>query len=465
MSTQRTLIVGGGLTGRSVLRHLQGSDELVLVDTRPARVAELAAEFPEQAVREVGSESALTELLMRPERGFDRAIISPGLPDTHPLLKALVQAELPLYSDLDLFCAAVTAPTVGCTGTNGKSTTTELIGALLRSQGLAVGVGGNLGPPALELLGRNLAGDSAPAFVLELSSFQLQRSAELPLTVALFLNCTPDHLDYHGSEAAYLAAKQRIYRGASVCVWNRDDPLTRPLSTRPDAAVLSFGFDQPQTPGVGLALDPAGTERVVLRTDGGLLDLLPVSELPLAGRHNLANLLAALAVVPALVPEPDLAALQLAVRQFVGLPHRCEPVGEVAGVRYVNDSKATNVAACVAAVRGLRSAVRGRLILLLGGQAKGADLTALAAGLDGVVDRVLVFGEDRARFADSVTAVCSTVSLATAAAAFAQASAEAVAGDLVLLAPAAASFDEFANFAARGDWFRERVAELGRDAC
>ncbi|MEM1435686.1 MAG: Mur ligase family protein, partial [Pseudomonadota bacterium] len=288
-------------------------------------------------------------------------------------------------------------------------------------------------------------------------------SDSLPLELAMFLNFAPDHLDYHRSEAAYFSAKQRIFKGASQYLCNREDERSWPLGVQDPATVISFGFDQPRGLGTGLELDLDGRELIIARARDGLELRLPASGFPLAGRHNLANLLAALAALVALQPQPDLQRLRASVDGFAGLPHRCERVGASGGVEFINDSKATNVAATVAAIEGLAPEVDGRVLLLVGGDAKDAELAALRAAVADRVALVICYGADGPRFAAALADTAAVQPVDTAAAAFAAAVAEARSGDLVLLAPAAASFDEFANFAARGDWFREQVARhVGR---
>ncbi|MEM6708823.1 MAG: Mur ligase family protein, partial [Pseudomonadota bacterium] len=282
-TAQRTLILGGGLSGDATLRYLQQRDDLVVVDTRLDVAEQLAKQYPEVRVRQISEPASLTELLLRPERGFDRAVVSPGLSDEHPLVRALLDAAIPITTDIDLFCTAVQVPVIGCTGTNGKSTVTALIEELLKGQGVRALAGGNLGPAALDLLRQD-----PDVAVLELSSFQLQRAGPLPLGIALFLNLADDHVDYHGSYAAYQRAKLRIFEAASCRVWNRDDPATQ---YPPQAdGVMSFGLGPlaNDEQGAGIDRSPDGTERLIVRCGERLLPLLPVRLLGLPGRHNLA---------------------------------------------------------------------------------------------------------------------------------------------------------------------------------
>lgn len=462
LATVTTLIVGGGVTGVAVLEHLAPLEPVALIDTRPAVIDQLRDRFPKAALRTV-SEPAELEQLLGTLPALERAVVSPGLAPDHPLLVLLRDRGVVLKSDIDLFCAVAPAPVLGCTGTNGKSTVTALTGALLESQGFAVAVGGNLAPAALTLLEQ-----PADVYVLELSSFQLDRSQALPLTAAVLLNVADDHLDYHGTREAYLAAKQRIFSDAAAIAWNADDPTTQPKEAVAAKRCVGFSGSVELEDGCGVSVTDDGTRWMTLARAATAERLLPVQDLPLAGDHNVANVAAAVTLAMLFLEQRDqpldLPALRHALQRFRGLPHRCEAVAEVAGVRYINDSKATNVAAAIAAVRGLRSSIERQLLVLLGGEAKGAELEPLATAFRGTVDCVVTYGADGPRFAAALTGVLPVHPEPDATAALLRARELASAGDLVLLAPAAASFDEFANYEARGDWFRATVqAWQGQD--
>ena len=357
-STRRKVVVGLGSTGLSAARFLAArGEEFVLVDTRrrPPALDALRAELPGVV--------ALTGAV--PQAVLDTAselIVSPGIAVQEPWLAAAVKAGAVLRGDIDLFVRAARAPVIGITGSNGKSTVTELVGAMARRAGRRVAVGGNLGPPALDVLD-----DRVELYVLELSSFQLERAGELGLSVASVLNLTPDHLDRHGSLPRYHQAKHRIFAGAARVVCNTDDPLTVPPAARARERI-GWRLREPELDGFGL-LDAHG-EPVLAR---GFTPLLPVCELASSARHDLANALAALALGTA-AGLPEHAMLE-ALRSFTGLPHRCELIAERDGVRWIDDSKASNVGAALAAIQGLGAS--GRIVLIAGGRNKGADFRVL----------------------------------------------------------------------------------------
>lgn len=444
MKPQRTLILGLGITGESCVRHLAATDELTVFDTRPTppRGDEIQAEHAG-----VRFHFGATQIELA---AFDRVVVSPGIPDDHCLLRQAQQLELPLLNDIDLFCLSATAPIYAITGTNGKSTVTTLVGEMLAApnlgQGAKIGVGGNLGTPALDLLDTN-----CDAYVLELSSFQLQRLGEYQFAAATILNLSEDHLDRHGSMQAYTQAKHQIYRAANVCVSNRDDLATQP-KVQPDAAV-TFGSDVPQDGHYGLA-----NQGSVQRLMYGNQALLRTDELLLPGEHNALNVLAALALTDASdVSRADRCAVAAA---FGGLPHRGEVVAEVGGVRFVNDSKATNLGATIAALEGLSGGGAPKLLVLLGGQSKGVDLSPLVPVVADCCSHALVFGDcadELQQLLESklpVQVVTTLQQAVTAAFALAQP------GQTVVLSPACASFDMFRSFVDRGEQFTRLAQDL-----
>lgn len=442
-----TAVVGLGLTGLSVLRHLHASDHLVVIDSReqPANLADTQREYP-QAQFFIGAQSSAAQRW----HNVDRVVVSPGIAPEDPLLAG--SESLPTLSDIDLFAASASAPIIGITGTNGKSTVTALVGHLLQEFGLSVGVGGNLGEPALDLLHAG-----TEVYVLELSSFQIEHSGELPLAVATVLNLSVDHLDRHGSMAGYGAIKRRIYGGANVCVVNADDS-----QTQADSALQCVSF------GKGANAQWALGDNSELLHQGECFAV--ADDFAIAGQHNLLNVLAALALVAsaaAVLPAVPAftgneARYVAAASGFAGLEHRAEFIRELAGVRYVNDSKATNVGACVAALAGfpIRCGSQDHapgVILLAGGQGKGADFAPLGPAAAGRVKTALVFGEDASLLAAALGEHTTVEASPTLEAALERARSVARAGDTVLLAPACASFDMFSSFMARGDRFRELV--------
>jgi len=432
------IVAGLGATGLSCARYLHARGvPFVVVDSRaqPPGLATLRSEMPEV---EFYSGSC-------PPDCFARAaelVLSPGIPMDDPVVDTARAAGVPVAGDIDLFMREANAPVVGITGSNAKSTVTELVGAMARAAGRAVGVGGNLGTPALDLLS-----PENELYVLELSSFQLERAGDLGLAVAAVLNISADHLDRHGSMSGYREAKHRIFRGCKTVVFNREDALTAPVLAA-DTRRLSWGLDAPQAGEFGLRTTAAG-EFLCQGED----TLLAVSELGIAGRHNVANALAALALGHgAGLPLPAMVA---ALRAFRGLPHRCEVVADIAGVRYVNDSKGTNVGAAEAALQGLGG--ERDTVLIAGGQGKGADFASLRPAVARHCRALVLFGED----APALRAALATAAPVTMAEsledAFAAAVAQAQPGDTVLLSPACASFDMFSGYAERGETFRALV--------
>ena len=440
---QRTVIAGLGATGLSVARHLAARGEIfVVVDSRqaPPGLEALRAEHPEVPVF-LGPLDA--ELMAR----ATRIIASPGLALSEPALAAAADAGVEILGDIELFARAARAPVVAITGSNGKSTVTELVNAMAVAAGRRAAVGGNLGTPALDLLG-----DDIELYVLELSSFQLETTALLAAEVATVLNLSPDHLDRHADLAAYRRAKQRIYRGARQLVVNRDDPATEVLAA-PGVSRWSFGLSAPAGP----------TEfGLVARADGARLacgdrPLLAVSELRVAGRHNVANALAALALGSAAGLAED--AMCSALRAFRGLPHRCQVVLARDGITWIDDSKATNVGAAIAALAGLDSGA-ANLVLIAGGQGKGQDFAELAAALSGRVRLAILIGEAAAAIEAAIAGRAPVQRADSMVAAVARARAAARPGDLVLLSPACASFDMFTGYADRGERFARAAREL-----
>lgn len=440
-SSESRVVVGLGLTGLSCARHLHRLGlTFAVVDTReqPPELATLRAEMPEVAVF-TGSVPA--ELLAT----ASELIVSPGIAPDDPLLAEAVQAGATILGDIDLFMRQAHAPVIGITGSNAKSTVTALVGAMARSAGLAVGVGGNLGPPALDLLDETNA-----LYVLELSSFQLERSHSLGLAVAAVLNISADHLDRHGSMPRYHQAKHRIFRGCRAAVVNPDDPLTVPL-VAPDVDVVSWRVGVPELNGFGLR-EMDGQAYLCRGFDA----LLPVSELGIVGRHNIANALAALAIGAAAGLPTD--AMLAALRDFRGLPHRCERVAQFAGVTWVNDSKGTNIGATEAALSGLGG--ERDIVLIAGGQGKGADFSALRGAVQRHCRALVLIGEDAPQLAAALQDCTETQRVDSLEAAVQAAAELAQPGDTVLLSPACASFDMFAGFAARGAAFIDAVRAL-----
>ena len=386
---------------------------------------------------------------------FDALLLSPGiphlLPRVHPAAAAARAAGAPILADVEFLFRAVRAAGskarfVGITGTNGKSTTTALLAHLLARAGVPVEVGGNLGPAALDM---RILGDDG-VYVLEMSSYMLERIADLRFNVAAMLNLSPDHLDRHGDMAGYRAAKARIFARQSredVAVLGQDDEATAGLGAQLAARLVPISGTAPQTGGVW-------AEGPLLRDDHGIIaDLAACPTLP--GAHNAQNAAAASAMALALgLPRTALAA---GLASYPGLPHRQELVGRIGAVRFVNDSKATNADS---AARALSS--YDRILWIAGGTGKEGGITPLAEYFPRIAEAFLI-GRDASEFAATLAAhgvahrLCGTLAEAVPAAAEA---ARRGAADVVLLSPAAASWDQFTGFDARGDAFRTLVRAL-----
>lgn len=449
-----TVVVGLGKTGYSCARFLEARGvDFMLVDTRdePPYLERLLSEQPQ---RKVLLGKLNEEVLMQAEQ----LVVSPGIAVSHPSIAAALAAGARLRSDIDLFCETVSAPIIAITGSNAKSTVTTLVGLMAQQAGKKVGVGGNLGTPVLDLAEQAAGREQDPRelYVLELSSFQLEITEQLKAEVATILNLSPDHLDRYADYEEYRKAKQRIYRGCSHVVVNSDDPQTHPLLP-PGVPVTRFGLTEPAQGEFGLVHD----QRESYLAFGEEI-LLPVRELKIRGQHNVSNALAALALGHAAgLAMSDMIA---ALREFGGLPHRCQWLCEVGGVNYYNDSKGTNVGATAAAIEGIGALQPGKVVLIAGGEAKGADFEELIVPVSNYCRGVVLVGVDADRIADALAAIegenLAMVRAGSMQQAVLKAAALARPGDVVLLSPACASFDMFDNFEARGDAFSAAVREL-----
>ena len=438
---RRTLVVGLGETGLSVARYLSRQGvSVAIVDSReqPPGLARLRTELPDDVALFLGGFHA---------DAFERAeqiVISPGVSMQEPEIAAARARQVPVIGDVELFAQVARAPVIAVTGSNGKSTVVTLLSAMARQAGLEVRTGGNIGTPALDLI----MADEPDLYVLELSSFQLETLQSLQPQAAVVLNISDDHLDRYRDLQDYAAAKQAVYRHAALQVVNLDDPTAAALA---DAA-------QPVTGFTGQV--PAANEYGLLQYQGetwlarGDLRLMPVSAVRMAGRHNLMNALAALALGEA--AGLPLTAMIETLGEFQGLPHRMQYLVEQHGVRWFNDSKATNVGATLAAIEG----VDGKVVLIAGGDGKGADLSPLADAMLRKGHGAVLIGKDapllEAVLQDAVPVMHADDMLQAVqlAAGMAQS------GDCVLLSPACASTDMYRNFEERGDVFMQAVREL-----
>jgi len=442
---RRLLVLGMGVTGVSVARWCaRHGIAAIFADSREQApgAKEIAQLMPDAKVR-------CGDLPHSLPADVTEVILSPGLPLDLPVLTAARQAGIPLHSDIDLFFAECSQPVIGITGSNGKSTVTSLLGKMLQASGMRAAIGGNLGAAALDLLA-----SGADVFVLELSSFQLERSGELPLHAAVVLNLAEDHLDHHGDLQAYGDAKARIYRNCKVAIVNRDDP-----------AAAAGAMSNKQQHGFTLG-KPSPEDWGVIVKDGGQwiargsFAVMPLASLQIAGRHNLANALAAFALADTL--ELPLDGLVAGAQVFPGLPHRMQRVASNDGIIWINDSKATNEAAAMASIDSVVEALSGRLVLIAGGDAKGAELKELARCIEDKDVLVILLGKDRELLHKRLDPHCETLDAMSLVEAVSLASQRATRGDTVLLAPACSSLDMFTSFVERGDRFVDAVAGVQR---
>ncbi len=435
------LVVGLGVTGLSVVRHLKQAGETVAVaDSRqqPPGLEQLMAEFPDVPVY-VG---AFDEAVFSAAK---QLVVSPGVAIAEPVIQQALAQGVEVTGDIELFAQKVKAPVIAITGSNGKSTVTTLVGEMAKAAGLNVAVGGNLGSPALDLLHAD-----RELYVLELSSFQLETLHSLEPVAATVLNISPDHLDRYDSYDHYAQVKAGVYRNCTLAVINRDDILVKQMAAN-EKSVTGFTLHEPAKGDFGLR-----------QIEGqywlccGEQALIAEHELRMGGRHNTANALAALALGEAAGIEMD--AMLHTLRQFPGLPHRSQWVAEKNQVSWYNDSKGTNVGATLAAIEGLN--VKNKIILIAGGQAKDADFSALKSAVQARVRSVVLIGEDAAMIDQALGQVVPVVYAENMTEAVAMAAEQAQPGDSVLLSPACASFDMFKGFAHRGEMFVQAVEAL-----
>ena len=371
-------------------------------------------------------------------KGVDLVCVSPGLSLEQELIRAAVAASVPVLGDIELFAWHNRQPVLAITGTNGKTTVTSLTGHLLRAGGVDCEVAGNISPPALDALMKR----STPpaAWVLELSSYQLETTWSLAPAAAAMLNLTEDHFDRYAGLDDYGAAKARIFLGAGVQVLNRDDPRSLAMA-QPGRKVVTFGLDAPRGNDFGVVGDALVH---------GKKAIVGADELPIRGSHNVANALAAAALASTLSVGPE--ALRTGLKTFKGLPHRLELVATRRGVEWYDDSKGTNVGATVAALRGLGK----KAVLILGGEGKGQDFSPLREPVRQCASHVLLIGRDAPLIAKAVGGEhCKSMQSAVQ-----RASELAKPGEAVLLSPACASFDMFRDYRHRGEVFAAAVKAL-----
>lgn len=437
LDISKILVVGLGITGISVARFLQKLGiNFAITDSRdkPPSIEVFLQEMPDVPVFTGGFDEAAFKVATH-------LVVSPGVSlNEKSIIKASANGAK-LVSDIDLFACSVDVPIVAITGSNGKSTVTTMLGEMAKAAGKKVAVGGNLGTPALDLLSQ-----TAELFILELSSFQLERSSVLNAAAAAVLNVSADHLDRHADLAEYARTKQQIFNGNGAMVINADDPVVNAMRK---AGRRLFTFSIKKDADFYIARKG---EAEYLTYNGQRL--MPLTELPLEGRHNAANALAALALGVSIgLPEQ---AMCHALRAFKGLDHRMQRVAEIQGVSWVNDSKATNIGACVAALQGYEN----KVILIAGGDAKGADMSELTPAIKEKAKTVVLMGKDAPLIKQALNGSVPVYSAGNMAEAVQISARLAQAGDHVLLSPACASLDQYKNYQDRGEQFTKAVLGL-----
>ena len=441
-SNKLKMVVGIGATGFSVARHLsQLGQHFVMLDTRqtPPLLEQFKTEFPDISV-------SLGELSIDSFKNADEIILSPGLSRQIPAIQIAIELNIPVINDIELFSRSAKAPIIAITGSNGKSTVTTIVGEMCVAAGHSVGVGGNLGTPALELLD-----EETQLYILELSSFQLESISSLCAEVAVVLNISADHMDRYKTLLDYHQAKHRIFNGARQVIVNRNDRLSAPL-VGDKVKTWSFGLDRSDFNGFGLVSGDDGQSWLTYEFE----KLMPENELGIKGLHNTSNALAALALGSA-VNLPLRSMLQV-LRQFTGLPHRCQTIRVLNDVTYINDSKATNLGATLAAIKGLGCS--NNIILIAGGQGKEQDFSVLSTALTGMVKQLVLMGEAASEIGNAVFGKVETIYAISIECAVRASCEIAQPSDIVLLSPGCSSFDLFVDFEDRGEKFICAVESL-----
>ena len=448
LKNKRVLVVGLGKSGISAALFLRRQGARVTVSDSRSAVA-LAKEIPALLEAGIMVESGGHGLLTF--RRQDLIVVSPGVPMDTPEVKQVIGFGLPVIGELELASRYLQGQIVAITGSNGKTTTTTLVGKILSDAGLPTLVGGNIGLPVIDLVEKSSAETTS---VLEVSSFQLETIEEFHPKIAVVLNITPDHLDRHGSFEAYAAAKSRITENQNAddfLVLNGEDKATQMVALKTKAQIFWFSGRRPIKQGAFVH----GESIVFLAREGGKTEpVMPVAEISLKGAHNVENVLAAVCVARLVgVPAEKIRA---SVAEFKAVEHRLELVKNVRGIEFYNDSKATNVDAAMKAV----ASFHGGIHLILGGKDKNSDYGLMAELLKERVKTVYTIGSAAEKIERQLAGVVKMVSAETMQVAVAKAAAAAVPGDVVLLAPACSSFDQFENYEHRGQVFRQLVSEL-----
>jgi len=434
----KVLVVGLGFTGISVAHYLQKLGfKFAITDSRvkPPLLDDFFKTMPDAPVFTGGFDEAAFKVATH-------LVVSPGVALTEKSIVKAIANGAKVISDIDLFACSVNEPVIAITGSNGKSTVTTMLGEMVASIGKKVGVGGNLGTPALDLLDQD-----AELYVLELSSFQLERTSVLNATAATVLNISADHLDRHVDMAEYGQSKKLVFSGNGVMVINADDPVVEAMREIGDRSTVTFSIKKKADFYLSYK---EGAEYMMHLNQC----LMPLSDLPLEGRHNAANALAAMALGK--VIGLDEHKMCEALRKFKGLDHRMQRVAEIDGVTWVNDSKATNIGACIAALQGYDR----KVILIAGGDAKGADMNELAPIIKEKAKHVVLIGKDAELIKQSLDESVPVNNAEKMTQVVSICAGIAEPGDYVLLSPACASLDQYKNYQDRGNQFSKAVLDL-----
>lgn len=444
-SWQRVLVYGLGASGSAAAKFLHDRGVEVLgVDGRRAEdlvLGDLAATGSRMKLF-LGEEPSRLPL------AIDAIVVSPGVPLDRPILRQAREQGIPIVAEVELAFPHLDGSVVGITGSNGKSTTTAMTGALLEASGFAAEVCGNIGVPLISVI----EGAPGRVFVVELSSFQLEAVSSFRPKAAALLNLAPDHLDRHGTLESYLAVKANLFarqEEGDFAVLNADDPLVRQVGTR----ARKRYFSRREKVEDGCYLD--GDLVVEVDPESGAGELFRRSDVGQLGEHNLENAMAAALLARSMGASP--AGFSAALARFEGLSHRMESIALIDGVQWVNDSKGTNVAA---ALKSLEAMTPGTVHLILGGRGKGESFEPLREPVSEKAARVYLIGETTAELRDVLEGSTQLEEVGDLESAVRRAAQDAVPGETVLLSPACTSFDQYSNFAARGDHFRRLVRAL-----
>jgi len=442
METPKALVVGLGKTGLSAIAYLcQQGYAVTAMDSRDCM--QVAKEFIE-SYKDLQISTGPFPLTLNEH--YNIIVVSPGVPLVEPFLVDARRQGLEIVGDVELFARDAETDVIAITGSNGKSTVTTLVVEMCRTAHLQIELGGNIGVPVLTLLEK----PQPDIYVLELSSFQLEATSSLNARAAALLNVSPDHMDRYDSLEEYSRAKQKIFSGNGVMVLNTDDARVARLA-RAGRKVIYFGLSAPER-GCDFGLIDRNEEQWLVH---GERAILPVSEVRLVGQHNIANALAAMALCSVIGVPYD--AMKKVLQEFSGLPHRTEVIADQDEVLWVNDSKGTNVGSTIAAVQGID---RNKVVLIVGGEGKGADFNELREPVAAKARAVIVIGRDAALIEDAIRDVVDVFHASSMDEAVTQAGSIAREGDVVLLSPACASFDMYRDFEERGEAFRQAVRDL-----